>query len=237
MLFAAMLLGLNACIIDFDGDGNIGCVRGSGSTITETFSTDQFDGISLEIPATLYVTQAPEFSIEVEGYSNLINILDLRVRGGVLQIEFDDCVRNVDDFRIYITMPEIKELSISGSGEVISENTLVTDDLELSISGSGNMDLGLDSDDVRLSISGSGDALLEGLADDFEIQISGSGNVRAFRLEASNVDVDIAGSGDADVSASTSLKVRIAGSGDVRYKGSPDLDISISGSGEVINAN
>jgi len=232
-----MLFSLSSCIVDFNGDGDLRCERGRGPVANEVFVLDDFDGIALEIPASVYLTQGTEFEVEVEGYQNLIDILDFRIRNGVLEIDFDDCVRNVDDFRIYITMPEVRYLSIAGSGEIISENVLVCDDLDLNISGSGNINLEIDADDVELNISGSGDVFLEGKADNFELNISGSGDVRAFRLDASDVDVDIAGSGDADIVANVSLRVRIAGSGSVRYRGNPDLDVRISGSGEVINAN
>lgn len=79
--------------------------------------------------------------------------------------------------------------------------------------------------------------MLEGNTNDLRIRVASSGNVQAFRLDAQDVDVDIAGSGDVDVVAFNSLRVRIAGSGDVRYRGNPTLDVDITGSGSVIDAN
>ena len=50
---------------------------------------------------------------------------------------------------------------------------------------------------------------------------------------AENVDVDISGSGYAEVSASVKLDVSVSGSGDIKYKGNPALNQAISGSGSV----
>ena len=235
-----MALSLNSCIIDFDGDGDgfgTNCIRGSGPNVVEILDINEFDGLSLQISANVFITQGPVFEVRAEGQANIIRELELDVRDGFWEIEFDRCVRNSNDLRIYITMPVITELQISGSGDIFGENIFVTDDIFLRISGSGNMDLGLDSDDVNLTISGSGNMRLEGTADDLSIQIAGSGDVFAFDLASSSANINIRGSGDAEVAVESTLDVRISGSGDVFYKGNPIIDSSISGSGRVIDAN
>ncbi|MEM6379317.1 MAG: head GIN domain-containing protein [Bacteroidota bacterium] len=235
-----LALTLNSCILDFDGDGDgfgSNCVRGSGPNVVEVLDINEFDGLSLQIAASVFITQGTEFEVRAEGQENIIRELELDVRDRFWEIEFDRCVRNADDLRIYITMPAITELQISGSGDIFGENVFVTDDLFLRISGSGDMNLGLDADDVNMTISGSGRMRLEGTADDLSIQISGSGDIFAFDLASSSANVNIRGSGDAEVAVESALDVRISGSGDVFYKGNPVIDSSISGSGEVIDAN
>jgi hypothetical protein len=231
----ALVLSASSCIIDFDGDGR--CERGTGPITTKSYDVDGFTGIGLEISATVYVTQGPEYSVEAEGYRNLVDELDLDVRNGVLRIDFFGCVRNVDDFRIYITMPEIESLAVAGSGDIYSENVITSEELELDIAGSGDMDIAAETNRLEVNIAGSGDMLLEGITEVLQIRVASSGNVQAFRMDAQDVEVDIAGSGDVDVVAQNSLKVRIAGSGDVRYRGNPSLDVDIAGSGRVIDAN
>lgn len=220
-----------------DDDGFFNCERGEGDPVTESFPVDDFDGIELDIAADVYITQGDNFSIEAQGQPNILNELELDVDGDVLDIDFDDCVREYDDLMFWITMPEVDFLSICGSGKIFSENFITTNDLVLEISGSGDMDLGLSADDIELKISGSGKILLEGEANDLEAKVSGSGDVRAFDLISQKVDCHISGSGDMEVHAFDELDVRISGSGDVYYKGSPDIDESISGSGDLINAN
>ncbi|MEO0340730.1 MAG: head GIN domain-containing protein [Bacteroidota bacterium] len=239
-LFVLVLLagfGLTGCIIDIDGDGIGSCIRANGPTVTEVLDIAQFDGIDLQIPADVFITQGPNFEVRVEGQENAVEQLDRDVRNGFWEIEFDRCMRNLDDFRVYITMPDITELYVSGSGVIIGENIFVTGDLTLSVSGSGSIDVGLDSDDIDTRISGSGDIRMEGLADEVRHRTSGSGDLFAFDLETRTSDITISGSGDAEVFVQDELTIRISGSGDVFYKGRPSLNVSVSGSGRVIDAN
>ncbi len=225
-----------ACvIIDEGGAGR--CVRGTGDIVSQTLDLDAFSEISLDISADVYLTQGDEQEVVVEGRQNIIDELNLDVFSGEWRIESDRCLKHAGNMKIFITIPEITALSIQGSGDIHSENTIVSDRLDLSVSGSGDFDLAVDSESIDCKVSGSGDIYMEGVAADFDYRLSGSGNLNAFDLETQTMNIKISGSGDADVWVLEYLKIRVAGSGDIHYKGHPELDINISGSGQVIDAN
>ena len=230
---------LTGCFVDInDDDGLFGCIDADGPVTTIDLELEDIDGIELAMDARVELTRGPEQLITVEGKSDIFDELDLDVRDGVWTIRTVDCVRDVDDLTFFITVPNLRMVKISGSGEVLSTNVFDGGgDIELRISGSGEMDLGLLSDDVEVDISGSGKVILEGEADELDLNITGSGDLRGFDLAVREADINISGSGDAEVRASDRLDVRITGSGDVFYKGQPTLDVSITGSGEVIDAN
>ena len=229
---------MTGCFIDVDDDdGFFGCTDGEGPIISEELNLDPFTGIELSINASVFVTQGPIQSVFVEGQQNIIDEIDRSVRNGIWEIELDDCVRNMEPLKVTITIPNVTSLRISGSGELVSENVLVIDDIDLNISGSGDMDIAMEADDIESRISGSGTIIMEGVADDIDLEISGSGDYRAFNLEANRANVEIRGSGDAEVFVRDELDVKISGSGDVLYKGNPSIDVEITGSGEVIDAN
>ena len=240
-LFILALIGtlsLSGCFIDVDDDDGIfGCVNGNGPAVSETLDIEPFDAIHLKMSANVVLTQGDVQSVTVEGKPNIIDEIERDVHNGVWDIETDDCVRDIGNMTFFITVPDLRMVRISGSGDVFSDNTFVVNDLELKISGSGKIDLAFEADDVEADISGSGDMVLDGLADELDIDIDGSGDVRAFDLPVRESDVNISGSGDAEVQVEELLTVRISGSGDVYFKGNPDFNISISGSGEVIDAN
>ncbi|MBL7793091.1 MAG: DUF2807 domain-containing protein [Saprospiraceae bacterium] len=226
------------CFIDFDDDENIfGCINGSGPIVSETITVPAFTGIDLRMSAKVFVRQGDDFEVTVEGKQNIIDELERDVHSGVWRIEIDRCTRDVGELNVFITMPDVTSLKISGSGEIISENTLLVDDIDLDISGSGDMDLALEADDISSRISGSGTLLLQGLADELDLNVSGSGDLRAFDLALRTADINISGSGDVEVFVSELLIVRITGSGDVFFKGDPTLDVTITGSGRVVDAN
>jgi len=233
---ALMSCVLSGCIIDLDDD-DFGCERGGGATVLEEFLVDDFDGVDLQIGATTYLRQGPAARVRVEGYANLVDRLDLRVRNGVLEIDFDGCVRNLDDFSVFITVPDLEYLRLSASGTIFSENTLLLDDLDLELLGSGHVDLLLEAEELDVELSGSGDIRLDGIADELDLELAGSGDVRAYALDLLEADLQISGSGNTEVFVREFLRIRLFGSGDVRFRGNPDLDVEIFGSGRVIDAN
>ena len=240
MLFAVLLLP--ACVIDiddndFDDDGFNNCIRGEGGTVTADLNLNEFNGIKLEVDAEVFLTQGNNQSVTVEAEDNIIDVLDLDVQNNIWKIEFDQCVRDHDDIRIFITMPNIRFLSITGSGLIRGENNFNVNNIDLRISGSGDMDLALDAANVDARISGSGKMFLEGNTEEFDFSIAGSGDYRAFDLNAERGDIEVTGSGDSEVRVNDFLDIEINGSGDVYYKGFPALDVEINGSGRVVNSN
>ena len=236
-LLAILLLFGTGCHIDDDGDISFGCERGNGNVVSSDLNLGDFHSLRVDCEADVYLTQGSERSVRVEIDQNLLNEVDTDIRNGEWEIDFDECVRNVTRFDVFITMPDIKSLTISGSGRVVSENVIEENFLDLNIRGSGSMDIAYEGADLNTDISGSGDFLLEGVAENFGVRISGSGDVRAFNLDTEVTDINISGSGDAEVRVEESLRVRISGSGNVFYKGDPSLDINITGSGDVVNSN
>ena len=226
----------SSCYFD-DEDNFNDCERGDGPIQTRILNLSDFHSIDLKIGAEIRLTQGNQQLITVEGQPNILDLLELDVQNGRWNIEYDRCVNTNDDIKIFITLPQIRNLDVSGSGLIFGENTFEVDEIDLRISGSGDIDLALDANEVDSRISGSGEVRLEGITDDFDFELSGSGDYEAFNLESRAGEVGISGSGNAEVFVSDRLDVEISGSGDVLYKGRPILNVDISGSGRVVDAN
>ncbi len=222
---------------DDDGSGLFNCENGSGGLVTRSFDLSSFTGIQLKTDIDVYLRQGDSQSVEVEGKENLIDLLELDVQGNVWDIEFDRCVRDIDEFKVYITLPDIDFIGVSGSGKVYSENQLEAAEIKLRVSGSGDIDAAILVEKLDAKISGSGKMKLEGGTEDFYLKISGSGDYDGFDLDSQTGEVKINASGNVEVYVVEELEVKINGSGDLSYKGFPLLDISINGSGDVVNAN
>ncbi|MEZ4771853.1 MAG: head GIN domain-containing protein [Bacteroidia bacterium] len=213
------------------------CTKGSGPTVIDTLAISPFTGINLTLAGDVYISKGPVQSVEIHGQENLIEKLKTDVEGGVWKIDFQGCIINHEDFEIHITLPELDFVKISGSGNIISEDTFTTTLMGVKINGSGDITLAVDAGQMDSEINGSGNLFLSGIADTHTTKILGSGNIRAFDLNTDETTVNISGSGDAQVMASQQLEVKIGGSGDVYYKGSPQLNVKINGSGSVKDSN
>ncbi len=203
----------------------------------EKRQVDGFDEVSMGISGDLYLKQGSTISLELEGDSDDLEDVITEVKNGSLVIRYKNNKGwsfGRDRVTIYLTMPEISSVSLGGSGKIIGENTIESDDLYLSVSGSGRIELKLEADDLTQKISGSGNIEVSGSADRAEISISGSGNLDALDMEVDEYEVKISGSGKCKINVGDSLEANISGSGSVYYKGDPDrIRSNVSGSGKV----
>ncbi len=232
------LLFVSSCSFRDDDGGIFNCIKGEGATVTEELNIGDFTGVKINCAADVFITQGDEIKVTAEGQQNIIDLIETDIQDDTWDVEFDQCVRNHDGLKLFITMPNIYYLSIDGSGNITGENVFEVGGISLRISGSGEMDLAIEAiEKVDTRIAGSGEMRLEGFADELEVEISGSGDMEAFDLTTQEVDVNISGSGDVEVYAEEYLDVKITGSGDVHYKGAPLIDVDITGSGDIINGN
>ncbi|HYQ59008.1 MAG TPA: head GIN domain-containing protein [Draconibacterium sp.] len=206
----------------------------------ETRDVSSFSEISLRVSATLHLTQGGEQNIRVVAEQSALEELITEVNGNKLIIRFPSMNIfhgnfNPGKVEIYVTVPDISALGVSGSGDIFAKK-LDARIIDLAVSGSGNIEINdLKSDKVKGAISGSGNISIDGkeVADELNVTISGSGSFKASGFEANTINVSTAGSGNCNVRSNGSIKARIAGSGSVYYKGNPSVDASVAGSGRV----
>lgn len=200
-------------------------------------NVSSFDELNLAISAKVYLKQGSTQKVEIEASDRLLEKIETEVKGDALNIKWNEKnVRHTEKIKVYITMKNVNALRIAGSGDIIADGKISTDNLELKISGSGNINLSdVNANKISSKISGSADISLKGnnIVNELSVAISGSGDVNTADLPANNVSVAISGSGDCKVHANETLKARVAGSGDVYYKGKATIDSKVAGSGSI----
>ena len=181
-----------------------------------------------------------EGKLTIEGEENLLEYVVTKIKGDNLIVKVENGINLKPSWNktIKITIPfeDISKVSLSGSGDLWNEDTIDTDDIDVSLSGSGDVILEVNANSVDGSISGSGDLTIKGKTNNLNARVAGSGDFHGFSLEAKNTIVSVAGSGDAEVVSNESIKARVAGSGDIEYRGNPSKeDTKVSGSGSIEN--
>ena len=193
-------------------------IEANGHIITETRELRSFSGLNLSGSKRISVVYGSQFKVELKGSSNLISRYKSEVTGGILNVGYENRVNVVDDdISVQVTLPEIEEVNLSGSGKINITGFPDEDRLKVRISGSGKVTVedSFNIDKVEVDISGSGDADLD-------------------EVKATEADIDISGSGSVRLGVENYLKARISGSGKVYYWGNAEVDSRISGSGKVI---
>jgi len=210
------------------------CITGSGNVVSKEVTVGEFHSVDFGIDGNLYITQATPQSLRIEAEDNVLEALTVKVENGRLTIFSYRCFRTTKPVNVYVSMEEVSDLSLSGSGTIIGQSELNADTLKLSISGSGSSYLTLNVEELNTVISGSGESKVKGTAKGHTIRISGSGDLMAFDLSTERTDITVSGSGDAEVDASQELYVSIPGSGNVYYTGDAAVSLTVSGSGRVV---
>ncbi|MCW3463389.1 head GIN domain-containing protein [Chitinophaga nivalis] len=222
---------LNACNVV-----NRNQIKGSGHIVKEERTVPAFHKIKVEGSIDVYLSQGAAKPAVIEAEDNIIPLVEIVEEDGKLIIRQrrNTHINTRKSISVYLTTPDVDEAGVSGSGDIkLVDKFNAKEKMILSLSGSGNISGQVNAPLIKASITGSGDMSLRGESRDLSLTIAGSGDFKGTELLAENVNVNIAGSGNADVYASVSLDVKVAGSGDVRYKGSPQISSSIAGSGSV----
>ncbi len=207
--------------------------KGSGKIITESRDLKPFDRIESSGSFDIEVTVGSDQKLTVSFDDNLIELVETRVKANTLRIRGKKSFSSRQGCKIKITVPELVEVSASGSGD-ISVSNLDTERFEFGLSGSGGFFVQGKTDEMEISLSGSGDVIAEGQTKDLEIRLSGSGDISTRDLKAEEVYVRISGSGDVKVFAKESFDGTISGSGSIAYYGDPEHTSSrVSGSGRI----
>jgi hypothetical protein len=230
IILSALILAITACT----------AFAANQSDVKETRALSGFTKVGFGVSGNLYINIGPEFKVVLEGEKRVLENVITEVSGGKLIIKNENWRmsnwRMNEKVTVYITMPELNGLGVSGSGKAEIKDAVKTGDLYLSVSGSGK----LYASDVTVSkldcsISGSGDITLGsgGSSSKAGVSISGSGNYFGESFKIGSAEIHISGSGNCECNVTESLRASISGSGNVTYGGNPKLDAHVSGSGKV----
>jgi Putative auto-transporter adhesin, head GIN domain len=220
-------------------------------TTKKTLELPEFKSIYVNSSYTVYVKQTNKQEVTIETLPEIWELTTVKVENGVLMVNVERKPENpnksvwskIDDIKIRPTMKlmvsvkNINELQVNGGGKIISENSIASDYMNLSVSGSGSIELDVKGNNLKTEISGSGNVTLKGYAATNDIVMSGSGSMSAFACELETAKIKMSGSGTCELTASATLDAVVLGSGSVKHKGNTkNVSKKVYGSGTVDRA-
>ena len=205
----------------------------------ETHDVKTFTGIAFHTPGKLYLKQGSPQKVELEGDKELLSKIEVEVKNNVLVIEPASQWhnwKNENQITVYVTVENINELGVGGSGDLIAQTKITSDELKLNVSGSGSLQAEVETGEIDANVSGSGSIDLKGKGKSIDTHVSGSGKVSLNVVLANKASFGISGSGKIEASGSAaSVKAVISGSGKVLAANleTSTCDVNLSGSGHV----
>jgi len=213
-------------------------INGNGKMTSKEVKTAAYDKVEVSGFFDVDLVSGKEGNISISGEENMIEHLKVEVVQQTLKIyvEKGKNLRPTKGKKLLVTVPfeSLDAVSLAGSGDVNTKNTIKTNQFEARLTGSGDVKIDVDADAVTATLTGSGDLVLKGTAKSFTCNMTGSGDLNADHLSSNDVVATLSGSGDCRVNCSNNLQARVSGSGDITYKGDPKKkDTKVSGSGTI----
>lgn len=187
------------------------CISAKGSSedkVSETRSVSAFHSIEVESVAGVYFTQSDTYSLRVEGEKKWVDLTKCTVKDGVLLITWAEkgkkkTTKNVNRLSIYISAPDLQEVTFEGVGSFNCKSRLNLKDVKFDIQGVGSLkvadlharnvkidlegvgsgELTVDCDQLDASVEGVGSLTLSGKARSAHISKDGIGSVSTRRLK------------------------------------------------------
>ncbi|MFH0990074.1 MAG: head GIN domain-containing protein [bacterium] len=203
---------------------------------TKSYDYKDFKAVSVGWGMHLTVTQSDHYSIEVKADERDMKYLKVKKSGNKVRFEIDKLWgwRAKDDMYITITMPELRELDLSGGSEGMITMDIGQRDFEASLSGGATLDGKLQCGNVTLDLSGGAKARFSGSGKILCVDGSGGAKAQLKQFTARDVDVDLSGGARVEITMNGRLDVDASGGSKVVYYGKARRgDINLSGGSNI----
>lgn len=218
---------LTACMSENIGkdNSNYSFGKSSGKNVTVNVKAADFQNVCIAGSYSVYFVQGETTSVKLRGREKDISLTDVRSNGGTLHIgakKNNDwklfSQNNAGDVDVYVTSPNLRDIEIKGSGDLIADGKIDTDEMKIRIAGSGNTKIKeLICNNISVKIAGSGDVEINKITTaEASLSIAGSGDIEMDNANIGHVESSIAGSGTIELKGNIkSHHEKIAGSGSV----------------------
>ncbi len=223
-------LFLSSCHFDANfGNGK----KGNGVVENETRSiTEEFTEVSASEGLDVYVTQAAEFSIEVEADENIIDLIGTDIKNGRLHIHAIENIGRATK-KIYVSLPEITALKSSSGADLIVKNLIEGDKLDLDASSGADLHIEVNAEEISADASSGADIKIAGETNILHADASSGADIKARELVAKTCYAGASSGSDISVNVSESLVADASSGADISYSGDPAVEKRKSVSGSV----
>jgi hypothetical protein len=191
-----------------------GQVNGSGVRKTETRELSPFKAIDMEGAVEVQAVCQKAQSLSIEGDDNILPLIQLEVRDGVLSIRTEHSYNSREGVIVRLSVPNLESVKSTGAGKFRIQN--------------------LKNDSFEVRSTGASQVTVNGETKAVEIHSTGAGSIDAHNLHAQKANVTSTGAASVDVYASEQLDVTVSGVGKVSYGGDPKIiNKTVNGAGTV----
>jgi hypothetical protein len=193
-------------------------ITGKGNIVTKNLELKSFTEIQLSNYCDIEIIKGPTFKVVYSDYENIIDNLQFENVNNKLIVKSKSGNLSINNSKakakIYLAS-NLTSLSVSGSADATISSAF-NELKELKITGSGNISCNttIKTNDIKCIITGSGDMnLLKAIATNADCSLVGSGDISI--SVQSKLDASIVGSGDINYKGNPIVEKNITGSGEL----------------------
>ena len=228
-----MALFLSSCGFDINISDFASGKKGNGKVVTETRKANEdFTEIDVSEGLQAYVTQADDFSIEVEADENIIDLIATDIKNGKLRIHAKENIGNATK-NIRVSLPEITGLEVSSGGQLETVNAINSEEIEIDGSSGAQLRIEIVTDNLDIDASSGANLSITGDANRATVDVGSGGNINAEELITKICTAKASSGGNVKIQVSESLTADASSGGSISYSGAPKVQQSKSVSGTV----
>lgn len=235
VLFASSVVFFSGCEVISPNVKGEGPVVEFDKTPAQTFAK-----LLVSVPGNVYISEGAETKVTLIAQENVEETMRVVLNGDdktgyTLEIASKKPIKKFDSLAIYITVPNLINISVNSDADLASATDWTYPLLTMTLNGSGSINVSrLSGDVLAVDIPGSGEVdIKNGSVADLNLKATGSGSADLTGMRSQNATVTHSGSGLLRVNAVQELKVTLSGSGSVEYRGNPYVEQTITGTGTL----
>jgi len=209
-------------------------IKGNRNVTEKTRQVDEFDRIKVSRGMNVYITQGSPAKVVVIADSNLHEVIETKVDGGVLKITVKENIRSAKEKKVMVTIDKLSGVEATSGGNAWSQSPIMSENLDLKATSGGNLTMELNAKLLRVDCSSGANIRLSGLAKEAELKTSSGGNLKGEALKADHCNMRASSGGNVSSTVIDKLDAKASSGGNIVYYGEPkSTNVNSSSGGNI----
>ena len=209
-------------------------IRGNGNVKEQVRQVGEFDQIKVTRGMNVYITQGSPAKVVVIADSNLLDVIETEVRGGVLEVTAKENIRWAKEKKVMVTVEKLSGVETNAGANAWSKSLIVSDNLKLQASSGANLTMEVNAKSLSAECSSGANIHLSGTAKVAELDASSGANLKGQDLKADECNIGASSGGNSSATVMVKLDANASSGGNVVYYGEPtSTNVNSSSGGNI----
>ncbi len=209
-------------------------VKGNGKVKEEVRQVGEFDQVKVSRGMNVYISQGSPARVVVIADSNLHELIETKVEGGVLKITTKENIRWAEEKKVMVTVEKLTGVGANSGGNVWSQSQIKLADLKLEANSGANLTMDIDAGTLSADCSSGANIKLSGLAKEADLGTSSGANLKGEKLIVNECKMSASSGGNVSSTVTGKLDAQASSGGNIAYYGEPtSTNVNSSSGGSI----